>query len=132
MRSWTRILAGIGIGALSVGCVVVGPGGPPPGAYEADEHGPPPHAPAHGYRAHRGDRDLVFDSAIGAYVVVGVPDLWFFDGSFVRWTGVGWEIGPEAIGPWRAAPSSAVPTKLRGRHHPHGGPPGQLKKHERD
>lgn len=68
---------------------------------------------------------------MGAYVVVGLPDVWFLDGSFLRWSGVRWEIGTAVRGPWRPAPLAAVPAKLRERKHPHGEPPGQAKKHGR-
>lgn len=114
---------------LGTSCVVVD-GGPqgPPGRPAARAPGPPPHAPAHGYRhKHRG-HDLAFDSRLGVYVVVGLPDLWFFDGSYFRWVGDRWEIGVDVSGPWRATRIEAVPVKLRAERHPHGGPPGQMKK----
>jgi hypothetical protein len=110
------------------GCVVVdGHGGPPPRRAAVRIPGPPPHAPAHGYRHKHHGRDLVFDSAVGVYVVVGMPDLWWFDGHYVRWTGARWELGVEIDGPWRVAQVGAVPVKLREKRHPHGGPPGQMK-----
>jgi len=121
----------LGAFLLSSGCVVVdGHRGPhrDAGVYES---GPPPHAPAHGYRhTHRG-RDLVFDSSLGVYVVVGLPDLWFFDGSYFRWYRERWEVGVDVDGPWRAARERSVPMRLREKRHPHGGPPGQQKKNGR-
>jgi hypothetical protein len=92
------------------------------------EPGPPPHAPAHGYRHKHRNRDLVYDANIGVYVVVGLPDVWFLDGSYFRWYGERWEMGVSVDGPWRVARESAVPFKLREKRHPHGGPPGQRKK----
>ena len=48
-------------------------------------YAPPPHAPAHGYRHHHPQGvDLVFDSGIGAYIVLGFDDLFFFDGVYMR------------------------------------------------
>jgi hypothetical protein len=113
---------------IGSGCVVVdGHGGHPPRRAAVRAPGPPPHAPAHGYRhKHRG-HDLRFDSALGVYVVVGLPDLWWFDGHYIRWSGVRWEMGVELDGPWRVAHAGAVPAKLREKRHPHGGPPGQAK-----
>ena len=110
----------------SAGCLVVDGGhrGPPP----PRAAGPPPHAPAHGYRHQHHGHDLVFDSALGVYVVVGLPELWFLDGRYFRWYGERWEVGAEVGGPWRAARLESVPVKLRGKRHPHGGPPGQMKK----
>jgi hypothetical protein len=121
-------LVAVSLAALvlsSTGCLVVDGGhrGPPPRAV-----GPPPHAPAHGYRHKHHGHDLVFDSDLGVYVVVGLPDLWFFDGSYFRWYGERWEIGVDVGGPWRAARLESVPVKLRNKRHPHGGPPGQMKK----
>jgi hypothetical protein len=127
-----RRLAAALLGALlagSLGCVVVdSSGGGPPGHAESHHRGPPPHAPAHGYRHKHHDHDLVFDSALGVYVVVGLPDLWFLDGSYFRWYGERWEMGVDVDGPWRLAPESTVPGRLREKRHPHGGPPGQSKK----
>jgi hypothetical protein len=132
MRARIGVVLGLSVVGLSLACVVVDPAGGPRPSAAVRGPGPPPHAPAHGYRAQHRDRDLVYDAGVGAYVVVGFPDLWFFDGSFVRWSGARWEVGAEATGPWRVAPLSAVPVKLRDRHHPHGGPPGQTRKHGRD
>jgi len=121
------------LGALllgSFGCVIVDRGahGAPPHRSASRHPGPPPHAPAHGYRHKHHDHDLVFDSELGVYVVVGLPELWFFDGSYFRWYGDRWEIGVDVGGPWRLAPEHAVPGRLREKRHPHGGPPGQQKK----
>ena len=113
-------------------CVVVNR--PPPRRASASLPGrgvgPPPHAPAHGYRHKYGGRDLVFDSALGVYAVVDLRDLWFLDGSYFRLGGDHWEIGVGVEGPWRVAVLSAVPVRLREKHHPHGGPPGRQKKHK--
>ena len=116
----------------STACVVVDNGSPPPGRGHKERHaGPPPHAPAHGHRhKHRG-RDLVFDSALGVYAVVDLRDVWFLDGSYFRLSGERWEIGVGGDGPWRVAAASTVPLRLREKRHPHGGPPGQQKKHKR-
>src|SRR5262245_650986 len=64
------------------------PGHPP--VVEEDHHhgGPPPWAPAHGYRhkqhrayqSHEGSVELVFDSGIGVYAVVGFPNYYWWDG----------------------------------------------------
>jgi hypothetical protein len=105
-------------------CVVVDPGGPP----SRSHGGPPPHAPAHGYRHKHHGHDLVFDTELGVYVVVGLRDVWFLDGSYFRLSGENWEIGLDVGGPWQVAAVGAVPGRLREKRHPHGGPPGQQKK----
>ncbi|HEY8120767.1 MAG TPA: hypothetical protein VII78_05570 [Myxococcota bacterium] len=128
MRS--RLVIGL-LGVLclaTAACVVVdgGAGGArPPHAQSA---GPPPHAPAHGYRQKHGGHELVFDSSLGVYAVVDLREVWFLDGDYFRLNGDHWEIGVAIDGPWRVAASSAVPERLRAKRHPHGGPPGQQKK----
>jgi len=53
-------------------------------------YGPPPHAPAHGYRHKYNDHDLVYDSHLGVYIVVGLHDHYFTDDVYYRWTDHGW------------------------------------------
>ncbi len=53
-------------------------------------YGPPPHAPAHGYRAKYHDHDLVFDSGLGVYVVTGWPEHYYLDGIYYRHSHDGW------------------------------------------
>jgi len=57
-------------------------------------HGPPPHAPAHGYRhkhRHHGENlELVFDSDAGVYIVIGVPDRYYWNGYYLRIDGEQW------------------------------------------
>jgi hypothetical protein len=67
-------------------------------------------------------------TAASGCVVVGARDVWFLDGSYFRWYGERWEIGVDLDGPWRVATAGGVPARLRDERHPHGGPPGQLKK----
>ncbi len=51
----------------------------------AHKPGPPPHAPAHGYRHKRhSGPELVFDSALGVYMVVGHEHHYFHDGHYLR------------------------------------------------
>ena len=107
--------------ALALGCVVVQPR---PVAHA----GPPPHAPAHGYRANHAGGDLVYDEPLGVYVVVGHPALWFLDGTYFRVVGERWEIATAVAGPWRVARVDAVPVRLYESRHPHGMPPGRAKK----
>jgi hypothetical protein len=90
--------------------------------------GPPPHAPAHGYRRHHQGHDLVFDSDLGVYAVVGLSNVWFLNGSYFRISGDQWEMSVGTGGPWRVAAVSAVPGRLYAKRHPHGAPPGQAKK----
>ncbi len=86
-------------------------GGPP--AHRRRGGGPPPHAPAHGYRQRhrRSGADLVFDSGLGVYVVVGLGH-YFYGDRFYRWRNDAWQISVNAHGPWNWIDGSAVPRKL--------------------
>ncbi len=77
-------------------------------------HGPPPHAPAHGYRhkSHHGV-DLEFDTGLGVYVAIELPGTYFFDGLYFRWSEGVWEAASHFQGPWRVAKQKEVPPGLR-------------------
>ena len=109
-------------------CIVVDGGGGGPVPSVRHRSGPPPHAPAHGYRHKHHGRELVFDTNLGVYAVVDLRDVWFLEGSYFRISGDRWEISVGVDGPWRVSALSAVPVRLREKRHPHGGPPGQQKK----
>jgi len=77
-------------------------------------YGPPPHAPAHGYRyKHQQGVELRYDAGLGVYVVIEIPDMYFNDGLYIRWSTSGyWEVGHHYKGPWRAAAANEVPYTL--------------------
>lgn len=77
-------------------------------------HGPPPHAPAHGYRyKHQHGVELRYDAGLGVYVVVEIPGMYFNDGLYIQWSSDGyWEVGYHYNGPWRIAVGSEVPDTL--------------------
>ncbi len=79
------------------------------------EPGPPPHAPAHGYRRKHHDDgvEMVFDSGIGVYVVVGQSDCWWHDDHYYRWRDGVWLSAVHVSGPWTAVEVSVVPGGLR-------------------
>lgn len=81
--------------------------------------GPPPHAPAHGYRHKHAQHgvDLVFDKGLGVYVVVGYDNLFYNDGFFFRYSGGHWEmsVGIEDRAHWQVAPSRSVPRGLKAK-----------------
>lgn len=86
-------------------------------------YGPPPHAPAHGYRdKHRHGQRLVFDAALGVYVVAGLPYHYFHDGHYYRFHGGIWEASVHPKGPWRHISKKRLPPGLR-KKGPGGGPP---------
>lgn len=118
----TAILAPLALAAsLSLSaCQVEGARYPAPAAQvvvaEPQRGGPPPHAPAHGYRrkqqtAH-GELELRFDSSLGVYVVVGLPDLYFYADHYFRLGTSGWEISVRHDSGFVLAAQSQVPPGL--------------------
>jgi hypothetical protein len=79
----------------------------------AKKHGPPPHAPAHGYRHKQGNTVLVFDSALGVYLVDGRSNYYFHDKRYYRATSSGWEITTHIEGPWKPISTKKLPKGLR-------------------
>ncbi len=77
-------------------------------------HGPPPHAPAHGYRhKHASGVVLEYDSSLGAYVVIGRPGHYYQNGRYYRWTGSTWQTSTRLGGGWRSISPSTLPPGLR-------------------
>jgi hypothetical protein len=80
--------------------------------------GPPPHAPAHGYRSkHRTGAELRFDSDLGVYVVVGEADVYFQDGWFIRIRNGAWQFSATLGGKWEVRSAKSVPPGLRSKYH---------------
>ncbi len=77
--------------------------------------GPPPHAPAHGYRHKHQGVDLVYDSGHGVYVVVELPNHFYFKGQYYRQRETQWEIGVHVDGPWKVVVEESLPKGLRGK-----------------
>ena len=109
------------VGLLTSCIHVVSPGrgyGAPADVRRA-EHGPPPHAPAHGYRHKlhgRGGARVAFDSGIGVYVVVGHTDLFFWNDYFYRWHDGGWQTSARRNGGWASIGSGKLPGRLARKH----------------
>jgi hypothetical protein len=97
-------------------------------------HGPPPHAPAHGYRRkfQQDGVTLELDSGRGVYVVVGIDDLFFFDKRYYRCDDKGWFASARPDGGWVVIAVGDVPSGLRDykpKHAKHGKPVKGKKKH---
>ncbi|MCX4188487.1 hypothetical protein [Methylophaga sp. OBS4] len=79
--------------------------------------GPPPHAPAHGYRAKHHHHDMVYDSRLGAYVVVGYDDYYFHDDLYFRYRSGGWQFNINLDDrDWRHADDRQVPKGLKRKY----------------
>ncbi len=76
--------------------------------------GPPAHAPAHGYRRkHAAGVDLVYDSGLGLYIVVGLSDHYYHDGYFYRLRGDLWEMSLRHDGGWKVVSGNSLPAGLK-------------------
>ena len=75
--------------------------------------GPPPHAPAHGYRRKYQGVELVYDSGRGIYVIIGFPNHYYFKGHYYRLGDVQWEVGVSLEGPWEFISYEELPKGLR-------------------
>ena len=79
-------------------------------------NGPPPHAPAHGYRRkHPSGVELVFDSGRGVYIVVGLTDHYYHDGYFYRLRGGIWEMSLKSDSGWAAVSMASLPPGLQAK-----------------
>ena len=87
-------------------------------------NGPPAHAPAHGYRNKRVcGVEVVFDTGRGVYIVVGMPDHYYYDGYFYRLrTGV-WEMSLKPDTGWAKVSIGSLPSGLQVREDDDGNPP---------
>lgn len=109
-------------GALLAACNVKGPPllvpPPPPGIRPARvSAGPPPHAPAHGYRRrHPSGVSLEFNAPLGVYAVVGLPGIYFSDGVFLRISDGVWYRSDNPRRGWRYARGYGVPPGLARRY----------------
>ena len=96
---------------------VVGIQGPGSGHSNKTYHksGPPPHAPAHGYRhKHQNRHELEYDSKAGAYIVLNVPETYFGNNLYIRLSTYGdWMVSTTLEGGWRVAVGNEVPYRLR-------------------
>jgi hypothetical protein len=83
--------------------------------------GPPAHAPAYGYRRKQVDgMELVFDSSLGLYVVVGLSDHYYNDGYFYRLRGGLWEMSKKPDIGWKVVSGSSLPMGLQVKYKANG------------
>lgn len=95
-------------------------------------YGPPPHAPAHGYRyKHRHGVHLVYDAGLAVYVVAGLPYHYYHGGHFYRFHAGIWELSGHPKGPWRRTSARSLPPGLS-KKGPGGGPPHRGQGHRFD
>jgi hypothetical protein len=107
------------VSIMCVSCTKVAIFGPP---HETKVgNGPPPHAPAHGYRAKQADgMELVFDSELGVYAVVGLADCYYLDGFYFRLQDGNWQMSVSIDGGWKAAQFEKLPPGLKAKGNAKG------------
>jgi hypothetical protein len=101
-----------------------GHGHGPPVVHKGSGHGPPPHAPAHGYRrkheqayhAHTGSVELVFDSGLGVYMVVGMSDYYYWNNTYLRISDGHWWVSTYLDGEWRPRDAGSLPNGLKAKY----------------
>ncbi|NQY27333.1 MAG: hypothetical protein HRT92_09185 [Piscirickettsiaceae bacterium] len=74
--------------------------------------GPPPHAPAHGYRHKHHKHDMSYDSGLGAYIVLGKREVYFDDGLYFRYRSGDWQASVNLGNGWYDTNKKVVPHKL--------------------
>lgn len=118
----TCIAAALGV----TGCAVQ------PGYYSGNGYGPPPHAPAHGYRYKYQERNLVYDRNLGVYLVSGYPGYYFLDNSYYRHGNDGWYHSQEFDRDWQQYPQGNLPPGLARKYQDSGSKHGSGGKKDRD
>ena len=129
--------AGFGIAVAVMAMAVAGSGctqvivAEPEPVVVSRGHGPPPHAPAHGYRAkNQQGAQLMFDSRLGVYVVLDLPGVYFWSDVYYRQAKVGWERCDRLDGAWIAVAEPSLPPGLRGKKaSSKSEPPGKARGH---
>lgn len=101
--------------------VTIGRGGQPSVHSDTNRHhGPPPHAPAHGYRHkhqhQQQDLELVFDSGLGVYIVVDIPDRYYWNGYYLRIDGDQWYASVNLDSGWEPRSDDSLPPGLKKKH----------------
>jgi len=74
--------------------------------------GPPPHAPAHGYRYKHNKHDMSYDTGLSVYVVLGKTDVYYDNGVYFRYRDNGWQVSLGLNNTWENTSKRAVPKKL--------------------
>jgi hypothetical protein len=82
-----------------------------------EKNGPPPHAPAHGYRHKHGKVVLVYHSELDLYVVDGHDGYYFYEGAYFRSHKGKWQKSADMKGPWKKVSDSRIPKGLKPDQH---------------
>jgi len=104
--------------------------------YGRRDEGPPPHAPAHGYRHKHHDHgqtvELVYDAGYGIYVVAEIPNRYYWNGVYLRLDGDQWYASKGLDGDWRPRSDGSLPpgcNEVKRQAHHEDEHPGKRKGH---
>lgn len=127
MKNMKRFVGCMLLGAalIMTGCAVY------PVHHYDEGYGPPPHAPAHGYRYHYYDHDLVYDADLGVWLVIGFTNYYFLDGFYYRYSPDGWYYSRSFDRDWQHYREDKLPPGLYRKYHGHD-EHGRDRGHERD
>ncbi|MBW2269232.1 MAG: hypothetical protein JRH16_11695 [Deltaproteobacteria bacterium] len=64
--------------------------------------------------------ELSFDSELGVYVVIDVPNYYYWNGYYLRIEDGSWYASTELEGQWKLRPSDSLPPGLRKKQAKHG------------
>jgi hypothetical protein len=112
LQRGSLLLSLVGLLALTGPACVI-PVHPKAGVYAKKKGGPPPWAPAHGYRQKHHGHDLVFDAKIGVYVVVKLPGYYFYRDRFYRSVDGEWSVSGKIRSGWAVVTTDKLPPGLR-------------------
>ena len=108
MKGLSRIF----ITAVIIGAVLMVSGCAVYTARYDEGYGPPPHAPAHGYRYKHQGHDVVYDSNLNVYVVVGLQDYYFYNNYYYKYDHDRWYYSKDLDRDWRDYKESKLPPGL--------------------
>ena len=87
---------------------------------QSDHHGPPAHAPAHGQRHkqrdHGRDLEFAFDSDLGVYVAIDLPNRYYWKGFYLQIVGDQWYESANPDHGWEPRSNVSLPPGLRHKH----------------
>lgn len=82
--------------------------------YREARTGPPPHAPAHGYRhKHSNGVELVYQSSTGVYLVAGYSNYYFYNNKYFRLKNGSWEASVHLDRSWKQVSEKKLPPGLQ-------------------
>lgn len=110
---------------LVSGCAVY------PAHYHDEGYGPPPHAPAHGYRYKYQGHDFVYDANLGVYLIIGYADYYFRDNFYYRHRDDGWYYSRQFDRDWQSYKQDKLPPGLVKKYRDHDRDQDHDGKHER-